>query len=294
MQRLGHQVADLVATHLASIRSQPVIASSPRAALNEALLKPAPRRPSSFDSILDDARCARISVSCARAASGIHGVRAKLSDFSRAPRRLDRDWLQLLCRGVAGCRRAQSDRDGRARMDPRMARSGEFCERSARVRRLRCESHGARRSASRCSLEGRRHFASHRLHDGTGAFIGREIRLDCGSAARERAARRDGRPIQASYRQPVQCNRRRPRIGDVALHGRRECRHDEHRRRGPDRRHCRRLPARVGVASRRCRVRRLRRADRPRESECSDDWISPTASLSILTSGCSFRSSADA
>jgi aromatic-L-amino-acid decarboxylase len=53
MQRLGHQVADLVATHLASIRSQPVIASSPRAALNEALLKPAPQRPSSFDSILE-------------------------------------------------------------------------------------------------------------------------------------------------------------------------------------------------------------------------------------------------
>lgn len=53
MQKLGRQVADLVAGHLASIRSQPVIASSPRAELNRALLAPAPLQPASFDAIVE-------------------------------------------------------------------------------------------------------------------------------------------------------------------------------------------------------------------------------------------------
>ena len=52
MQRLGRQVADLVAEHLATIRSEPVIDSLPRADLNRALLVPAPAHPSSFESIV--------------------------------------------------------------------------------------------------------------------------------------------------------------------------------------------------------------------------------------------------
>jgi glutamate/tyrosine decarboxylase-like PLP-dependent enzyme len=52
MQRLGHQVADLIAGHLANVRDEPVIASAPRAALNEALMHPAPRDPAEFDEIL--------------------------------------------------------------------------------------------------------------------------------------------------------------------------------------------------------------------------------------------------
>jgi glutamate/tyrosine decarboxylase-like PLP-dependent enzyme len=52
MQRLGHQVADIVAEHLATLRSQPVIGSLPRHELNKALLMAAPARPTSFDSII--------------------------------------------------------------------------------------------------------------------------------------------------------------------------------------------------------------------------------------------------
>lgn len=52
MQRLGHQVADLIADHLANIRDEPVIASAPRALLNEALLVPPPRQGSDFDAIV--------------------------------------------------------------------------------------------------------------------------------------------------------------------------------------------------------------------------------------------------
>lgn len=52
MQRLGRQVADIVAEHLATIRGEPVIGSSPRAALNDALLKPPPRGPTDFDSLM--------------------------------------------------------------------------------------------------------------------------------------------------------------------------------------------------------------------------------------------------
>lgn len=52
MRRLGHQVVDVIAEHLANIREQPVIGSIPRAALNEALLAPPPRDPTDFDSIL--------------------------------------------------------------------------------------------------------------------------------------------------------------------------------------------------------------------------------------------------
>ena len=53
MQRLGRQVADLVAEHLATIRSEPVIDSRPRADLNRALLLPPPAHPSSFESIVE-------------------------------------------------------------------------------------------------------------------------------------------------------------------------------------------------------------------------------------------------
>jgi aromatic-L-amino-acid decarboxylase len=56
MQRLGHEVADLIAAHLAGIRDQPVIASVPRSVLNEALMKPAPRAPGDFDSIIHTLR----------------------------------------------------------------------------------------------------------------------------------------------------------------------------------------------------------------------------------------------
>ncbi len=52
MQRLGHQVTDLVARHLSNIREEPVIASIPRSRLNELLMAPAPRGPTDFDSIV--------------------------------------------------------------------------------------------------------------------------------------------------------------------------------------------------------------------------------------------------
>ena len=53
MQRLGRRVADLVAEHLATIRSEPVIDSRPRAELNRALLVSPPSHPSSFESIVE-------------------------------------------------------------------------------------------------------------------------------------------------------------------------------------------------------------------------------------------------
>jgi aromatic-L-amino-acid decarboxylase len=56
MQRLGHRVADIVADHLANIRMEPVIASAPRHALNDALLAPPPSQPTDFDSIIDTLR----------------------------------------------------------------------------------------------------------------------------------------------------------------------------------------------------------------------------------------------
>ena len=56
MQRLGRQVADLVAEHHANIRDEPVIASLPRAELNRMLLKPAPAGPSDFDSLIETLR----------------------------------------------------------------------------------------------------------------------------------------------------------------------------------------------------------------------------------------------
>lgn len=52
MQRLGHRVADLVAHHLATIRSEPVIASLPRSELNASLVGPPPENPADFESIL--------------------------------------------------------------------------------------------------------------------------------------------------------------------------------------------------------------------------------------------------
>lgn len=56
MQQLGRKVADIVADHLANIRSEPVIASAPRSALNRALFAPAPREPEDFDAIVDTLR----------------------------------------------------------------------------------------------------------------------------------------------------------------------------------------------------------------------------------------------
>ena len=52
MQRLGHRVADIVAAHLANIRSQPVIASAPRSDLNAALMSRPPELPTDFESII--------------------------------------------------------------------------------------------------------------------------------------------------------------------------------------------------------------------------------------------------
>ncbi|HEX6575371.1 MAG TPA: aminotransferase class V-fold PLP-dependent enzyme [Gemmatimonadaceae bacterium] len=52
MKRLGHQVADVVAEHLAGIRDEPVIATVPRAQLNSDLLLPAPEGPTDFAEIL--------------------------------------------------------------------------------------------------------------------------------------------------------------------------------------------------------------------------------------------------
>lgn len=56
MQRLGHQVADVVAEHLATLRSEPVIAAAPRSELNKSLMMSPPREPSDFDSILTTLR----------------------------------------------------------------------------------------------------------------------------------------------------------------------------------------------------------------------------------------------
>lgn len=56
MQRLGHQVVDLVAGHLANIRDEPVIASATRHDLNRALMVPAPRDGTDFDSLVDSLR----------------------------------------------------------------------------------------------------------------------------------------------------------------------------------------------------------------------------------------------
>jgi len=52
MQRLGHQVADIVAEHLATIRDEPVIATVPRNELNKSLMAAPPSDPSEFDSIV--------------------------------------------------------------------------------------------------------------------------------------------------------------------------------------------------------------------------------------------------
>jgi aromatic-L-amino-acid/L-tryptophan decarboxylase len=52
MRRLGHRVADMVAAHLANIRSEPVIASAPRSDLNAPLLVQPPAAPVDFDSIV--------------------------------------------------------------------------------------------------------------------------------------------------------------------------------------------------------------------------------------------------
>src|SRR6185503_1592056 len=52
MQRLGHQVADIVAEHLATIRDEPVIDAAPRGALNKSLMVPPPEGPTDFDSIV--------------------------------------------------------------------------------------------------------------------------------------------------------------------------------------------------------------------------------------------------
>lgn len=56
MRRLGHQIADIVATHLASVREEPVIAALPRRELNVALMEAAPRSPLDSDSIIASLR----------------------------------------------------------------------------------------------------------------------------------------------------------------------------------------------------------------------------------------------
>ena len=52
MQRLGYEVTDIVAQHLATIRDEPVIAAAPRSELNRALMKGPPTDPSDFESIV--------------------------------------------------------------------------------------------------------------------------------------------------------------------------------------------------------------------------------------------------
>ncbi len=52
MRRLGHQVTDIVAEHLANIRDEPVIASAPRHDLNRALMVAAPTDGTDFDSLI--------------------------------------------------------------------------------------------------------------------------------------------------------------------------------------------------------------------------------------------------
>lgn len=56
MQRLGHQVADIVAEHLATIRDEPVIDAIPRGELNRSLMTPPPSEPKDFDSIVGTLR----------------------------------------------------------------------------------------------------------------------------------------------------------------------------------------------------------------------------------------------
>src|SRR6478672_10602242 len=52
MRHLGHQVTDMVARHIATLRDQPVIAGTPRRDLNEALTSNAPAGPVSFDDLI--------------------------------------------------------------------------------------------------------------------------------------------------------------------------------------------------------------------------------------------------
>lgn len=52
MTRLGYRVTDLIATHLANIRNEPVIATATRSELNEALMVPPPAEPVDFDSLI--------------------------------------------------------------------------------------------------------------------------------------------------------------------------------------------------------------------------------------------------
>ncbi len=52
MQRLGYRVTDIVAHHLATLRDEPVIASSPRAALNDALLVAPPATGTDFETLI--------------------------------------------------------------------------------------------------------------------------------------------------------------------------------------------------------------------------------------------------
>lgn len=56
MQRLGYRVADIVAEHLANIRSEPVIGTAPRSQLNPALFTPPPAGPADFETIVDTLR----------------------------------------------------------------------------------------------------------------------------------------------------------------------------------------------------------------------------------------------
>ena len=52
MQRIGHQVADLVAEHLSSLRDQPAYVTLDRASAMELFDKTPPRTPTDFDEIL--------------------------------------------------------------------------------------------------------------------------------------------------------------------------------------------------------------------------------------------------
>ena len=94
MRRLGHQVVDVIAAHLANIREQPVIGSIPRAALNEALLAPPPRAPTDCDSIRRTPN--ESALPGATAIQSPTATRAsRIPDFSptcRAARRFRRFW----------------------------------------------------------------------------------------------------------------------------------------------------------------------------------------------------------
>jgi len=52
MQRLGYRVTDIIADHLANIRSEPAVNQLPRADLNRLLARPAPRRGSDFEELV--------------------------------------------------------------------------------------------------------------------------------------------------------------------------------------------------------------------------------------------------